>query len=141
MNYKNIISLIQVIIPMIAVFSFLVSIVSIAINSSIHKKNRSVNTVIQLNKDFYQNHDFTEHRLKLWATFNELKNTDFKWDFIAIIQSIKNNDGKLTVGEIVALNRTAAFYNNIVQLIKENEINIEILRNFLSTIIIISGNL
>ncbi len=105
-------------------FALLTAIISIRVNFRTQKKNRDINTVIQLTKDFYQNHDFTRDRLKLWVKFEHLKNTDFKFDCKKILESIENNNGtgEFNKDEIIALNRTIAFYHTIKQLIKKKEV-------------------
>lgn len=66
---------------LVQTFALLTAIISISVNFRTQKKNRDINTVIQLTKDFYQNHYFTRDRLKLWVKFEQLKNTDFKFDY------------------------------------------------------------
>lgn len=109
---------------LVQTFALLTAIISISVNFRTQKKNRDINTVIQLTKDFYQNHDFTRDRLKLWVKFERLKNTDFKFDCKKILESIENNNGtgEFDQEEIIALNRTIAFYHTIKQLIKKKEV-------------------
>ncbi|MGK7938621.1 MAG: hypothetical protein AB4062_00385 [Crocosphaera sp.] len=73
-----------------------------------------------MTKDFYQNHDLTRDRLKFWVKFEQLKNTDLKFNYKKIIELIKNDNktGEFDKDEIIALNRTVAFYHTIRQLIQ-----------------------
>ena len=118
----------------VQILALLVASIALIVNFVSHKNNRSINTVIQLNKDFYQNQDFNRDRLNLWAKYKNLEKTNFKFDFTKILESIQDNDNnndniKLNANEIIALNRTVAFYYAIRILIKKKQIDIEMVKN------------
>jgi len=86
-------------------------------------------TVMQLTRDYYQDAFFVEQRLKLWPILKKLP--DDKLDFQKIIGLVCNDrTSELKTEEVIALNRTAAFYHSVRSLTDRGEVDIEILRDF-----------
>lgn len=107
----------------------IIGFVTLWIHMRLHQRNRRVQAVMQLAKDFYQDSQFNFDRLKLWQVLKDLKDEDH--DYGGIVGLVTNDRVcPLKPEEIMALNRTAAFYNSIRGLIDSGEADLDMLRRF-----------
>lgn len=65
----------------------------------------------------------------MWESLKELKEAEF--DYIKLVEIVSNDKtSALKKEEVVALSRTAAFYNSIKGLIESKEADVEMLQRF-----------
>ena len=106
MNIANIISIAA---PTLALG---VGIYTLKINTEINRKNRHIRVAMQLTRDFYQDTQFTVDRLEMWDRLKDLRPEEH--NYMKLVEFMKDDrNSTLKKREIVALSRTAAFYNSI----------------------------
>lgn len=106
-----------------------VAVIAIIVNRIVNQRNRNISTVMQLTKDFYQDSQFTRDRLKLWGKLEKLPDSDF--DYKKFLEWVQNDQTSLIkIDEVVALNRTAAFYHAVGALIDRREVDMNLLKHF-----------
>jgi len=97
-------------------------------NRSISRKHRNIIAVTQLVKDFYHDLNYVTLRIKSYRFVHKMEPEQCNWKTImGYISSPDSDQDK--VAALTAVNRTAAFYMEVRSLIRENEVNIDMLRS------------
>jgi hypothetical protein len=103
-------------------------LIAVAYNICISRKHRNIIAVMQLARDFYQDSAFIEHRATSWSILRTLNEDEC--DYQKIVATLVSEDEKSQKkNAFIALNRTAAFYMSVRNLVQWQEVNIPMLRD------------